>query len=92
MKFLYSLFGTIGLASVASANTLGGMDGLLLMGADSAPVYINAVGDVVPPQKFHWGSYAVKELDSAKPRKCTHREDFGRLGKRQVRHDAHSCD
>lgn len=86
MKLLYSILGAVSLSSVASAAAFAGMEGVPLLeqvGAAAAPVYINALGEVVIPQKFHWGSYAVKELDSAKPRKCAHHQDFGRLGKRQ---------
>jgi hypothetical protein len=48
-------------------------------------VYVNAAGDVVIPEVFHWGRPAVKEKDAAKPRVCGGKLDAsGRLGKRQA--------
>lgn len=48
-------------------------------------VHINALGEIVSPERFEWGGYAYKEADSSKPRVCGNRMDAsGRLGKRQA--------
>jgi hypothetical protein len=48
-------------------------------------VYVNAAGEVVIPEEFHWGRYAVKDKDAAKARVCGGKLDAsGRLGKRQA--------
>jgi hypothetical protein len=46
-------------------------------------VHVNALGEIVSPERFNWGGHAFKQADAAKPRVCGNRVDArGRLGKR----------
>ncbi|KAG8851422.1 hypothetical protein FRB91_007957 [Serendipita sp. 411] len=87
MKLFVSLVSFFGLSEIVSASVLG-LSGLQLTDQTNSgsPIYVNAYGEVVNPQRFEWGGPAIKELDAAKPRKCGQRLDAsGRLGKRQLR-------
>ncbi|KAG8815209.1 hypothetical protein FRC19_001186 [Serendipita sp. 401] len=86
MKLFVSLVSLLGLSEIVSASVLG-LSGLQLTDQTNSgsPIYVNAYGEVVNPQRFEWGGPAIKEMDAAKPRKCGQRLDAsGRLGKRQV--------
>ncbi|KAG8850888.1 hypothetical protein FRB91_008719 [Serendipita sp. 411] len=86
MKLFVSLVSLFGLSEIVSASVLG-LSGLQLTDQTNSgsPIYVNAYGEVVNPQRFEWGGPAIKEMDAAKPRKCGQRLDAsGRLGKRQT--------
>ncbi|KAG8853192.1 hypothetical protein FRC20_001303 [Serendipita sp. 405] len=86
MKLFVSLVSLFGLSEIVSASVLG-LSGLQLTDQTNSgsPIYVNAYGEVVNPQRFEWGGPAIKEMDAAKPRKCGQRLDAsGRLGKRQA--------
>ncbi|KAG8812857.1 hypothetical protein FRC17_001790 [Serendipita sp. 399] len=67
------------LLPLASLSTLSGLvsaSAVDLSGAQlfdqsnaAAPIYVNALGQLVDPQRFEWGGPAIKELGAAGPRK-----------------------
>ncbi|KAG8812841.1 hypothetical protein FRC17_001797 [Serendipita sp. 399] len=70
MRLLLSLVSLSTLSGLVSASAVD-LSGAQLFDQSNAaaPIYVNALGQLVDPQRFEWGGPAIKELGAAGPRK-----------------------